>query len=121
MYAVDFGPTERLGGGGLHVLSHRAYSVLRARQDHVGIGVILYDGCVPTRAPEKTKLTILRGRQLVQHPWLVHGFSTRVGGFSRAYRKGDLNLGFTKDDSRVAVERNRSAFLRQLGALSLRN
>jgi polyphenol oxidase len=120
MYAVDFGPAERLGGGGLHVLSppstFRSARSPRSRRYRV----ILYDGCVPTRAPEKTKLTILRGRQLVQHPWLVHGFSTRVGGFSSAYRKGDLNLGFTKDDSRVAVERNRSAFLRQLGALSLR-
>lgn len=49
-------------------------------------------------------------------PWLVHGFSTRAGGFSRAYRKGDLNLGFTKDDSSAAVERNRAAFLASLGA-----
>jgi YfiH family protein len=39
-----------------------------------------------------------------------------VGGFSRAYGKGDLNLGFTKDDSRTAVERNRAAFLTSLGA-----
>jgi len=44
----------------------------------------------------------------------VHGFSTRLGGFSRVYGKGDLNLGFTKDDSRATVERNRSAFLRAL-------
>jgi polyphenol oxidase len=44
----------------------------------------------------------------------VHGFSTRVGGVSRAYGKDDLNLGFTKDDSRAAVERNRTAFLRML-------
>ena len=49
-------------------------------------------------------------------PWLVHGFSTRGGGFSRAYGKGDLNLGFCKDDARPAVERNRVAFLRALGA-----
>ena len=46
----------------------------------------------------------------------MHGFSTRVGGFSRLYRKGDLNLGFTPDDSRAAVEKNRAAFLRELGA-----
>ena len=49
-------------------------------------------------------------------PWLVHGFSTRLGGFSRAYGGGALNLGFTKDDSKAAVERNRAAFLRQVGA-----
>lgn len=50
-------------------------------------------------------------------PWLVHGFSTRRGGFSRAYGKGDLNLGFTPHDSRAAVQRNRAVFLRQLGAV----
>jgi YfiH family protein len=74
---------------------------------------------VPTRDPEKKikKATpeILRAKGLAALPWLVHGFSTRSGGFSRAYGKGDLNLGFTKDDSRVAVERNRAAFLRALG------
>ncbi len=63
-------------------------------------------------------LNILGAKQFSALPWLVHGFSTRAGGFSRAYGKGDLNLGFTKDDSRAAVERNRTAFLTQLGALS---
>ena len=38
-----------------------------------------------------------------------------MGGFSRAYGGNTLNLGFTKDDSKVAVARNRAAFLRQLG------
>lgn len=71
---------------------------------------------MPTRAPKKTKLTILSSRALGQLPWLVHGFSTRAGGFSRVYGAGDLNLGFTKEDSRAAVERNRAAFLRELGA-----
>jgi YfiH family protein len=63
-------------------------------------------------------LNILRAKHLAALPWLVHGFSTRTGGSSRAYGKGDLNLGFTKDDSRAAVERNRAAFLRRLGAVS---
>jgi YfiH family protein len=81
---------------------------------------VRYDGYVPTRAPQKTKLTILRASHLSQHSWLVHGFSTRVGGYSRVYRQGDLNLGFTKDDARAAVERNRAAFLRTLGATSSR-
>jgi polyphenol oxidase len=47
---------------------------------------------------------------------LVHGFSTRTGGFSRAYGGRILNLGFTKQDSRSVVERNREGFLKQLGA-----
>ena len=76
----------------------------------------LYDGSVPTRASNKTKLTILRASHLSRLSWLVHGFSTRAGGFSRAYAKADLNLGFTKDDPKATVERNRVAFLRELGA-----
>ena len=73
---------------------------------------------MPTRAPIKSSLIILRAKHLTQFPWLVHGFSTRVGGSSRAYRKGDLNLGFTEDDSRAAIERNRTAFLHEIGAVT---
>jgi len=44
-------------------------------------------------------------------PWLWHGFSTRLGGTSRAYcpvgAHGELNLGFTADDDRAAVIANR--------------
>ena len=68
----------------------------------------------------KTKLNILKSKNLAQLPWLVHGFSTRVGGTSRVYRRGDLNLGFTKDDSRTAVERNRALFQQQLLSSSAR-
>ena len=43
--------------------------------------------------------------------WLWHGFSTRLGGLSRAYcaddALGELNLGFTADDDRETVLRNR--------------
>jgi purine-nucleoside/S-methyl-5'-thioadenosine phosphorylase / adenosine deaminase len=69
---------------------------------------------VPARVPSKTKLNIVRAQHLNELSWLVHGFSTRLGGFSRTYGQCDLNLGFTKDDSRAAVERNRAAFLREL-------
>jgi YfiH family protein len=44
-------------------------------------------------------------------PWLWHGFSTRLGGVSRAYcgedAAGELNLGFTPADEREAVLQNR--------------
>lgn len=70
---------------------------------------------MPTRAPNKTQLTVLRAQNLSALPWLLHGFSTRPGGSSRSYGKQDLNLGFTSDDSRAAVERNRAAFLREIG------
>jgi YfiH family protein len=73
---------------------------------------------VPSRTSKRTGLNILSASHLSKFPWLVHGFSTRLGGFSCAHGSGALNLGFTKDDSRAAVERNRAAFLRQLGAVS---
>ena len=71
---------------------------------------------MPTRLPKQAKLNILSASHLSKLPWLVHGFSTRRGGFSRAYGGDALNLGFTKDDSRAAVERNRAEFLQLLGA-----
>ena len=71
-------------------------------------------------ANKQVKLNILRTPHLSELPWLIHGFSTRVGGFSRAYGKRDLNLGFTKDDAKSAVERNRRAFLHEVGAVSER-
>jgi polyphenol oxidase len=44
-------------------------------------------------------------------PWLWHGFSTRRGGVSTAYagagEAGELNLGFTADDKRENVLKNR--------------
>jgi purine-nucleoside/S-methyl-5'-thioadenosine phosphorylase / adenosine deaminase len=82
------------------------------------VGTFLYHGSVPTRAPNKTRITILRAQHLSKLPWLLHGFSTRVGGSSRAYGKDVLNLGFTKEDDRPAVERNRAAFFRELGAVN---
>jgi YfiH family protein len=46
-----------------------------------------------------------------QYGWLRAGFSTRKGGLSRAYcvedAPGELNLGFTADDSHEAVTANR--------------
>jgi hypothetical protein len=62
------------------------------------------------------KLTILHAAHLSKLPWLAHGFSTRVGGFSRAYGQSALNLGFTKDDPEAAVKRNRATFLLEVGA-----
>jgi polyphenol oxidase len=71
---------------------------------------------VPKQAIRKNKLQILLASNLSLIPWLAHGFSTRVGGSSRPYGGNTLNLGFTKEDTKSAVERNRFAFLRELGA-----
>jgi polyphenol oxidase len=64
----------------------------------------------------KNAPVVLTTTHLSRFPWLVHGFSTRTGGYSRVYGERSLNLGFTKHDSREAVERNRRAFLRKIGA-----
>ena len=47
----------------------------------------------------------------------MHAFSTRGGGVSRVYGGNALNLGFTKHDSKAAVERNRELFLKELGVV----
>lgn len=71
---------------------------------------------MPTRVPAKFKLNILQSSQLQELSWLIHGFSTRQGGHSRSFGGKALNLGFTEQDSKLAVEHNRAVFLRQLGA-----
>lgn len=62
----------------------------------------------------RNKLQLLHSEKLSTLPWLVHGFSTRLGGVSRLYGGTALNLGFTPHDSRAAVERNRELFLKEL-------
>lgn len=66
------------------------------------------------RKPRRGEITVLRSALLAEIPWLVHGFSTRQGGVSEAYGGNQLNLGFTAQDTREAVEANRALFLRQL-------
>jgi polyphenol oxidase len=75
---------------------------------------------VPNRVSIQNKIEIIRASHLSEFPWLVHGFSTRVGGFSKAYGGAALNLGFTKGDSKSAVERNRTVFLAAVAAANLK-
>lgn len=58
-------------------------------------------------------LSVLLAPRLAALPWLVHGFSTRLGGVSSAPAEG-LNLGRGAAHSRGAAE-NRKLFLRALG------
>ncbi|MFT4112446.1 peptidoglycan editing factor PgeF [Silvibacterium sp.] len=45
---------------------------------------------------------------LASLPWLMHGFSTRLGGVSSVYgREGDCNLGWTATDDAEHVAENR--------------
>jgi polyphenol oxidase len=69
---------------------------------------------VRSKTPGKAKCEILRFDSLASVPWLIHGFSTRLGGVSKVYGGKALNLGFTHEDSRIVVEQNRAKFLRQL-------
>jgi len=71
---------------------------------------------VATHRTARNKLQLLRSERLDKLPWLVHAFSTRLGGVSRVYGGNALNLGFTQHDSRTAVERNRELFLKEVGA-----
>jgi len=64
----------------------------------------------------KTRIDFLRANPLAKIPWLVHGFSTRSGGTSKIYGGNALNLGFTTQDSKAAVQRNRESFMAAVGA-----
>ena len=65
-------------------------------------------------ARESGAIHILHSPLLSRFPKLIHGFSTRSGGFSEAYGGGQLNLGFTTSDEKKFVERNRRAFFWEL-------
>lgn len=71
-----------------------------------------------TAAPtiRKPVIDVLRADSLAEIPWLVHGFSTRAGGFSNVYGRKQLNLGFTTHDTKAAVEKNRRLFESQLNS-----
>lgn len=74
----------------------------------------------PQKQPRvvKSQIEIVRAEAWSHCPWLVHGFSTRTGGVSRAYapaqRAGELNLGFTAADERDKVLENRRRLLESL-------
>jgi polyphenol oxidase len=59
-----------------------------------------------------SEIQIIRAANLNALPGVVHGFSTRLGGYSAAYGGDQLNLGFTAPDTRQTVERNRRSFTR---------
>jgi polyphenol oxidase len=92
--------------------------ILTRRRSEQYLGPDCYYVLVPIKNANKTRPTILRSETFTHIPWLIHGFSTRLGGFSRVHGGNALNLGFTKQDTHSAVERNRAAFLSQIGATS---
>jgi polyphenol oxidase len=63
----------------------------------------------------KDGLEWLESRAFERAPWLLHAFSTRVGGASQGSCRG-LNLGFIESDKPKTVDRNRAEFFAALGA-----
>lgn len=68
----------------------------------------------PAKKKSLARIKVLRASLLSPIPWLVHGFSTRFAGFSSAHGNRTLNLGFTAEDARPAVEQNRKAYIAAL-------
>jgi hypothetical protein len=66
---------------------------------------------VARKSKVQPSIQTLQAPSLAKIPWLLHAFSTRQGGSSRAYGGKTLNLGFTATDSKAAVVRNRQAFV----------
>ncbi|HEX3985191.1 MAG TPA: peptidoglycan editing factor PgeF [Acidobacteriaceae bacterium] len=67
----------------------------------------------------KSQIEVVQAPEWRAIPWLVHGFSTRTGGVTTAYRPeqraGELNLGLTQSDPRENVLENRRRLLEALG------
>ncbi|MGA3222615.1 MAG: peptidoglycan editing factor PgeF [Acidobacteriaceae bacterium] len=65
------------------------------------------------KRPEVVRVPGWAARTKPELAWLVHGFSTRLGGGTKVYRSGgsDLNLGFTDSDDRDVVSANRGLFV----------
>lgn len=69
-----------------------------------------------TQRKRTPTIQILRPKSPAILKNFIYGFSTRIGGFSSAYGRDSLNLGFTVQDRRSTVLRNRAAFLQAIGA-----
>ena len=65
-------------------------------------------------------LQILELARFAKFPWLIHGFSTRLGGVSQLEAQRVLNLGFMEWDTPENVMENRLRFQSSLGAADLR-
>jgi purine-nucleoside/S-methyl-5'-thioadenosine phosphorylase / adenosine deaminase len=72
----------------------------------------------PAASRKSTGLKLLQSPDLKRVPWLVHGFTTRPGGFTTSYGGRSLNVGFTRDDLRANVESNRKQVLLAAGAIT---
>lgn len=91
----------------------------KCRQRHASAGAQVHSPHKATNhwtALRVNELEILQVDALRKIPWLVHGFSTRLGGESMVKGKRVLNLGFVDWDTRKSVEKNRSLLMSAAGA-----
>ncbi|HCT60968.1 MULTISPECIES: peptidoglycan editing factor PgeF [Acidobacterium] len=85
----------------------------------------------PQRPVRPRQVEVVQAPGWANHPWLMHGFSTRSGGVTKIYRAaregqepgkfrgaGELNLGFTQSDERALVEENRHRFVQAVAGNS---
>lgn len=72
-----------------------------------------------TPRPAKAMSVPLQKIEVLRAPAMknvVHGFSTRTGGFSTVFGGHDLNLGLVKHDNPELIKKNRAAFFAEAGA-----
>lgn len=108
----------------------RAAKARSAKKGHAKPGISGAAANVPAewKLHRKGGVTLVAAPAFARLDWLVHGFSTRLGGASQplsAARHGtsaakELNLGFTEEDSRERVLANRRKYFRALGAGRMR-
>jgi hypothetical protein len=115
-------PTDAFAVAGVEAApAKRAQSPLRTKPDaqaSAGKSRKAHSDSAQRLRPRKRgNVKVLTAANLSRVPWLVHGFSTRQGGFSGAYGDQALNLGPTREDSPENVARNRELFIGELGAL----
>ncbi len=107
---TDVAPGQIVGGLGRNSLRERVDSGIQPGAPRIFRGEI----SSPKNNPEKSVngVEYFRVPQWGDLSWLWHGFSSRRGGGTRAYcpedAPGELNLGFTVEDDRAIVLRNRA-------------
>ena len=70
---------------------------------------------VAVRRPE-----VERAEEWRRYEWLKHGFSTRLGGVSEVYGRGELNLGWTASDDPTMVAENRRRLVKEIAGARAR-
>lgn len=101
----------------------RAAKARPAKKERAKAGISGASANVPAewKLHRKGGVSLIMAPAFARLDWLVHGFSTRLGGVSRLPSGAkELNLGFTEEDSRERVLANRRKYFQALGAGKMR-